>query len=99
MMEKNLQDEVRILHDEVKKRVIMMLKGSELRADLFDEYCRERLQKKGTVLTQHILHDMPYESMMRLKSQPDDTRLEDALNAREHRTERQVEVIKNLFEE
>ena len=26
MMEKNLQDEIRILHDEVKKRVIMMLK-------------------------------------------------------------------------
>ena len=99
MMEKNLQDEVRILHDEVKKRVIMMLKGSELRADLFDEYGRERLQKKGTVLTQDILQDMPYESMIRLKIQTDDTRLEDELNDLEHRTERQVEVIKNLFEE
>ena len=51
MMEKNLQDEIRILHDEVKKRVIMMLKGQELRSDLFDEYGRERLHKKGTVLT------------------------------------------------
>ena len=30
MMEKNLQDEIRILHDEVKKRVIMMLKGQQL---------------------------------------------------------------------
>ena len=48
MMEKNLQDEIRILHDEVKKRVIMMLKGQELRSDLFDEYGRERLLKKGT---------------------------------------------------
>ena len=28
MMEKNLQDEIRILHDEVKKRVLMMLKGT-----------------------------------------------------------------------
>src|SRR5437016_2289923 len=99
MMEKNLQDEVRILHDEVKKRVIMMLKGQELRADLFDEYGRERLQKKGTVLTQDILQDMPYESMIRLKIQTDDPRLEDELNELEHRTERQVEVIKNLFEE
>ena len=48
MMEKNLQDEIRILHDEVKKRVIMMLQGQKLRADLFDEYGRERLLKKGT---------------------------------------------------
>ena len=55
MMEKNLQDEIRILHDEVKKRVIMMLKGQQLRSDLFDEYGRERLFKKGTELTQEIL--------------------------------------------
>src|SRR5438128_7924458 len=99
MMEKNLQDEIRILHDEVKKRVIMMLKGQELRSDLFDEYGRERLHKKGTVLTQEILQEMPYETMVRLKIATDDTRLEDDLRDLEERTERQVEVIKNLFEE
>jgi DNA-directed RNA polymerase subunit beta len=60
LMEKNLQDEVRILHDETKKRVIQMLQGAELRSDLFDEFGRERLQKKGTVLTQlNCAMDMP----------------------------------------
>jgi DNA-directed RNA polymerase subunit beta len=99
MMEKNLQDEIRILHDEVKKRAINMLKGQELRSDLFDEYGRERLHKKGTILSEEILQEMPYESMVRLKIQTDDTRLEDDLRNLEERTERQVEVIKNLFEE
>jgi DNA-directed RNA polymerase subunit beta len=99
MMEKNLQDEVRILHDEVKKRVIMMLKGQQLRSDLFDEYGRERLLKKGTDLTQEVLQEMPYETMVRLKIATDDSRLEDDLRDLEERTERQVEVIKNLFEE
>jgi DNA-directed RNA polymerase subunit beta len=99
MMEKNLQDEIRILHDEVKKRVIMMLKGQELRSDLFDEYGRERLLKKGTILAEDVLQDMPYETMVRLKIATDDTRLEDDLRDLEERTERQVEVIKNLFEE
>src|SRR5713101_3958405 len=99
MMEKNLQDEIRILHDEVKKRVIMMLKGQELRSDLFDEYGRERLLKKGTQLTQDILQEMPYETMVRLKISTDDSRLEDDLRDLEERTERQVEVTKNLFEE
>src|SRR6187399_3181395 len=99
MMEKNLQDEIRILHDEVKKRVVMMLKGQELRSDLFDEYGRERLHKKGTVLTPEILQDMPYDAMVRLKIATDDPRLEDDLRDLEERTERQVEVIKNLFEE
>jgi DNA-directed RNA polymerase subunit beta len=99
MMEKNLQDEVRILHDEVKKRVIMMLKGQQLRSDLFDEYGRERILKKGTELTQEVLQEMPYETMVRLKIATDDSRLEDDLRDLEERTERQVEVIKNLFEE
>jgi DNA-directed RNA polymerase subunit beta len=99
MMEKNLQDEIRILHDEVKKRVIMMLKGQELRSDLFDEYGRERLHKKGTVLSDEILQAMPYDTMVRLKIATDDSRLEDDLRDLEERTERQVEVIRNLFEE
>ncbi len=99
MMEKNLQDEIRILHDEVKKRVIMMLKGQELRSDLFDEYGRERLHRKGTVLTPELLQEMPYDTMVRVKITTDDTRLEDDLRDLEERTERQVEVIKNLFEE
>src|SRR2546421_5740471 len=99
MMEKNLQDEIRILHDEVKKRVVMMLKGQELRSDLFDEYGRERLHKKGTVLSDEILQAMPYETMVRLKIATDDSRLEDDLRDLEERTERNVEVIRNLFEE
>ncbi len=99
MMEKNLQDEIRILHDEVKKRVIMMLKGQQLRSDLFDEYGRERLFKKGTELTQAVLDEMPYATMVRLKIATDDPHLEDELRDLEERTERQVEVIRNLFEE
>ncbi len=99
MMEKNLQDEIRILHDEVKKRVVQMLNGQTLRSDLFDEYGRERMHKKGTVLTSEILQDMPYDAMVRLKIQADDPRLEDDLRALEERTERQVEVTRQLFEE
>jgi DNA-directed RNA polymerase subunit beta len=99
MMEKNLQDEIRILHDEVKKRVMMMLKGQELRSDLFDEYGRERLLKKSTQLTQEILQEMPYSTMVRLKIATEDAHLEDELRDLEDRTERQVEVIRQLFEE
>ena len=65
MMEKNLQDEIRILHDEVKKRVIVMLRGQESRADLYDEHGRERLLKKGTALTEDVLQNLPYEAIVR----------------------------------
>ncbi len=99
MMEKNLQDEIRILHDEVKKRVIVMLKGQESRADLYDEHGRERLLKKSTPLTDEVLLGLPYEAIVRLKVNADDPRLEEDLRELEERTERQVEVIRNQFEE
>src|SRR5215204_4479501 len=99
MMEKNLQDEIRILHDEVKKRVMQMLNNQTLRADAFDEYGRERLLKKGTVLTQDVLQEVPYQQMVRLKLQTEDPRLEGDLRLLEERTERQVDVIRQLFEE
>jgi DNA-directed RNA polymerase subunit beta len=99
MMEKNLQDEIRILHDEVKKRVVRMLLSQTLRTDLFDEVGRERVLRKGTVLTDELLQDLPYDRMIRLKVQTDDPGLEDELRVLEDRTERQVEVIRQLFEE
>ncbi len=99
MMEKNLQDEIRILHDEVKKRVVRMLQGQTLRTDLFDEFGRERVLRKGTVLGDEILQDLPYDRLIRLKVQSDDPGLEDELRVLEDRTERQVEVIRQLFEE
>ena len=99
MMEKNLQDEIRILHDEVKKRVVRMLQGQTLRTDLFDEFGRERVLRKGTVLNDEVLQGLPYDRMIRLKVQSDDPGLEDELRVLEDRTERQVEVIRQLFEE
>jgi DNA-directed RNA polymerase subunit beta len=99
MMEKNLQDEVRILHDEVKKRVIQMLQGQTLRSDLFDDFGRERLLRKGTPLTPDVLQGLTYEQLVRAKLDTDDATLEDDLRVLEGRTERQVEVIRQLFEE
>src|ERR1043165_3055519 len=92
MMEKNLQDGV-------KKRVVRMLQGQTLRTDLFDEFGRDRLLKKGTELTPDLLAELPYDRLIRLKVQSDDPGLEDELRLLEQRTERQVEVIRQLFEE
>ncbi|HYU80060.1 MAG TPA: DNA-directed RNA polymerase subunit beta, partial [Vicinamibacterales bacterium] len=99
LMEKNLQDEIRILHDETKKRVMQMLQGQALRADLFDEFGRERLLKKDTDLTPDVMASVPFNVLVRAKIRTEDTGLEPDLRALEERTERQVEVIKQLFEE
>ena len=51
------------------------------------------------MLTPELLADLPYDRMIRLKVQSDDPGLEDELHLLEERTERQVEVIRQLFEE
>ena len=99
LMEKNLQDEVRILHEETKKRVMQLLHGRELRADLFDEFGRERLLKKGTVLTPEVMQDVPFLVLVRAKVVTEDAGLEPDLRTIEERTERQIEVIRQIFEE
>ena len=99
MMEKNLQDEIRILHDEVKKRISVMLEGQALASDLFDEHGRETLLAKDSVLTAEAIQEMPYMDLARIRVATDDPRLDSDLRALEERTERQVEVIRQLFEE
>ena len=99
MMEKNLQDEIRILHEEVKKRLTGMLEGQALASDLFDEHGRETLLEKGTLLAADVIQEMAYTDLERVRIATDDPRLETDLSSLEKRTERQVEVIRQLFEE
>ncbi len=99
MMEKNLQDEIRILHDEVKKRLLGLVKGKRLAADLYDEFGSERRLEQGTVLTEKIIRELPFNELARVRIETEDAGLEDELQALEVRTERQVEVIRQLFEE
>ena len=99
MMEKNLEDEIRILHEEVKKRVSARLDGRTLETDLFDDHGREVLVAAGTALTSEIVLALPYQAVTRIRLAGSDRRLESELRTLEERTERQVEVIRRTFGE
>ena len=99
LMEKNLQDEVRILHDEMKKRATQILLGQTLRSDLYDDDGREKLLKKGAALTADVLAALPYAAVSRIRVAGEDPRLESDLRDLDERTKRQVEVVGQLFEE
>ena len=99
MMEKNLQDEIRILHDEVKKKVVAIVRDKKLRADLYDEVGRERVLRKGTALTDDAMAPVPYAALVRAKVEGEDGRIDDDLRDIEDRTERNIEVLRQEFEE
>ena len=99
MMDKNLQDEIRILHGEMKKRIAVMLEGQTLSADLFDEHGREKLLDEGTILTPELIAEQSYADLARMRTATEDQRLESDLLELEGRTARQTEVSRQLFRE
>ncbi len=99
MMEKNLEDEVRILHDEVKKRFTGMVDGQKLTRDLFNEHGTEKLLSKGTILTQDVISELTYSDLAKVRVGSESSKLQSELRGLEERTERQVDVIRQLFEE
>src|SRR4029453_9737363 len=87
------------LHERGNKALAHRLRGQTLPTDLFDEHGRERLLKKGTVVTEEVLDPLPYEAVIRMRVASDDPRLDEDLRQLEERTERQVETIRQVFEE
>jgi DNA-directed RNA polymerase subunit beta len=99
LMEKNLQDEIRILHEETKKRLVALLNGRTLRTDLFDADGRERVLRKGEVLAPEAMADVPFQVLVRARIETDDLGFEDELRQMEDRTAQRVDVIQREFEE
>src|SRR6187397_1613417 len=99
LMEKNLQDEIRILHEETKKRLAQLLQGRTLRSDLFDQDGRDRVLRKGAVLTPEAMAEIPFSTLVRARVETDDLGFEDELRTMEDRTAQRVDVIQREFEE
>jgi len=99
LMETNLQDEIRILHEETKKRLTSLLTGRTLRSDLFDSDGRERVVRKGTALTPEGMAELPFSILVRARIETDDLGFEDELRRMEDRTAQRVDVIQREFED
>jgi len=99
LMETNLQDEIRILHEETKKRLSQLLLGRTLRSDLFDSDGRERVARKGTELTDAVMAELPFSVLVRARIETDDLGFEDELRRMEDRTAQRVDVIQREFED
>ena len=98
MLEKNLNDEVRILKEERNKRVIERLSGSRLEEDLVNPRTGEKILQKGVKLTMDMLRELRPAYLGLLET---DVTVEvlDEIQEVEDKTERQIEVLKALFEE
>ena len=66
-LQRNLQDEIRILTDERAKRLAGLLEGKKLLADLHDEKTNKRLLSKDTELTRDLIEKMKSRDLKRMR--------------------------------
>ena len=99
ILEKNLEDEIRILHDEIKKRLAPMLAGQVLASDLNNDVGSECLLEQGATLSEDVIATLSYSDLVRAHIKTRTKTLLNNLKEVEERTDQQVEVIRQLFEE
>ena len=98
-LEKNLNDEIRILTDERNKRVCQLLEGQVLTADLVNERSGKRILTKKTTLTREIIQRLSAKDLSRVKTGQKDGSVSDQVLEIEEMTARQIDVLQKLHDE
>ena len=98
-LQRNLQDEIRILTDERAKRLGILLEGKRLLADLHDEKTNKRLLSKGTDLTRELIEKMKSRDLKRMRFKDKDPRVNEQIDEIEEMTSRQIAVLEKITEE
>src|SRR5881398_3658550 len=98
-LQRNLQDEIRILTDERAKRLGVLLDGKKLLADLHDEKTNKKLLSKDTELSRDLIEKMKSRDLKRMRLANKDPRLNEQIDEIEEMTSRQIAVLEKITEE
>jgi len=98
-LQRNLQDEIRILTDERAKRLASLLEGKKLVADLHDEKTNKRLLSKDAELTRDIIEKMKSRDLKRMRFKDKEPRLNEQIDEIEEMTSRQIAVLEKITDE
>ncbi len=95
-LEKNLEDEIRILTDERLKRLEMILGAKEVLADLHDERSNKRLLAKGVILDRETIELISTRNLKRIRYADKDPRVNEQIDEIEEMTSRQIDVLRKI---
>src|ERR1019366_2045221 len=96
----NLDYQIKILEDERLKRLLALLAGKTLLADLHDERTNKRLLTKGAVLTGEVLRPLKARDLKRMKlDERRDPQMGEQIDEIEEMTSRQIDVLRKITED
>jgi DNA-directed RNA polymerase subunit beta len=97
-MEKNLNDEIRILKEENRNRITEILLGKKLVAPLTEKRKKKEILPKATVLEREVMARLTVDDLMRVEVDSKKGEV-DEIREIEERTERKIQILKRLHEE
>ncbi|MDQ6677450.1 MAG: DNA-directed RNA polymerase subunit beta [Acidobacteriota bacterium] len=98
-LQRNLQDEIRILTDERSKRLSLLLENKELLVDLHDEKTNRKLLSKGTPITRDLIEKVRARDLKRMRLKDKDVRVNEQIDDIEEMTSRQIAVLEKITDE
>jgi DNA-directed RNA polymerase subunit beta len=98
-LQRNLNDEIRILTDERAKRLGGLLEGKEVLADLHDEKTNKKLFAKGAILDRDSIEKTRSRDLKRVRYNNKDARVNEQIDEIEEMTSRQIAVLEKITDE
>ena len=98
-LQRNLNDEIRILTDERAKRLSGLLEGKEVLADLHDEKTNKKLFAKGAILDRDSIEKTRSRDLKRVRYNNKDARVNEQIDEIEEMTSRQIAVLEKITDE
>jgi len=98
-MEKNLNDEIRILKEENRNRIMVFLTDEKLAAPLKDRKTRKVLHEEGTRLTTEVIMSLSAEDLLRCEIKPKKKEKVEEIKKIEERTEKRIQILKRFHKD
>jgi DNA-directed RNA polymerase subunit beta len=98
-LQRNLEDEKRILYDERATRLTELLQGKVVLADLHDERTNKKLLAKDDTLNRELLESLRARDLKRMRINERDPQLNQRVDEIEEMTVRQIQVLEKLTDE
>ncbi|PYT09772.1 MAG: DNA-directed RNA polymerase subunit beta, partial [Acidobacteria bacterium] len=97
-MEKNLNDEIRILREENRKRITELLDGEKIVSPLRERKTRRLILEEGTTLVRAVMAQLSTEDLLRCEIRPKKTEKTDEIRKIEERTEKKILILKKFHD-
>jgi DNA-directed RNA polymerase subunit beta len=98
-LRKDLQDQIRIIREEDRKRLVDLLEGETLVSNLMDRKNKQLLLPEGTVLTLAVMAGVDTDDLRRCEIRPKQTEKLKEIHRIEERTRKRITVLERLTEE